>query len=133
VTDSTQANVRQVLDGYRITEGLETRCDRCNRQLGECACVTVAVQRLTAEETWSLASTWCVACADHTIKRPTSGVDEVLAEARLGVLADGQAQRHWLVLVRPIVIDASTLAEDRNRHCVAQKGTEHSHEEPSCR
>lgn len=120
-----EAPLRQVLPGLSVPSQstptsertpAHARCFSCDTRLQEGAVVTaLACRRSRAHGSeWSIARTYCPACAPTRCPQPTRGVVGALVTGTLGLLARAQAQRHT-----PCLIDLelravrSTEAEER--------------------
>ena len=96
--------IEQTVTGFRVSEGTETTCVKCNTTLSECSSLTL---RLRKESThWSLVECYCISCAPIEFSQLlNSSNTELLIEGRLGISQDSLTQRTWLVLVAPRIVE----------------------------
>ena len=104
----------QAVTGQRIGIGEKALCIFCKQFVQEGADVTVYAYRPAGEVVWSVARLYCAACNRTSIRYPSLGCEEVLAQARLAITSDVATQSSFLTLIEVSVIDYS----DRYEGCM---------------
>ncbi|WP_049888685.1 hypothetical protein [Natronococcus occultus] len=96
----------QLLEGFPVGPQ-PTACQHCGDTLQEGDHATVFAARPADADQWAIHRPYCPTCSPDTIRHPTVGCTELLAQCRLGTRADLATQQTRLVVLEPELQDSS--------------------------
>jgi len=104
--ETTETSVEQALTGCAVGTGERAVC-ACGKHLGEGSWCLVRAHRFGDEPALRPVRLFCELCAGDDdrsrILHPTTGADEIVAEAHLAVRSDVASRSHCLVIVAETV------------------------------